>query len=96
MIWIKVYPIHYAGTKFNSRMTIIRLSNGGLFIYSPCDIEDDTKNPIEKLGKVEFIVAPGSYHYLYVSSAQRAFPEAETFFIQGLRERIRKLNSIGY
>ncbi|MGV7235105.1 MAG: hypothetical protein ACQ9ET_02505 [Nitrosomonadaceae bacterium] len=46
MIWIKEYPIHYAGTKFNSRMTIIRLSNGGLFIHSPCEIEDDTKNSI--------------------------------------------------
>lgn len=87
MIWIKEYPIHYAGTKFNSRMKIIRLSNGGLFIHSPCEIEDDTKNPIEKLGKVEFIVAPGSYHYLYVSSAQRAFPEAETFFYPGIERK---------
>ena len=50
-IWIKEYPIHYAGTRFNSRMTIIRLSNGNLFIHSPCEIDEQTKIAIEKLGK---------------------------------------------
>ena len=68
-------------------MTIIRLSNGSLFIHSPCEIEGDTKISIEKLGKVEFIVAPGSYHHLYVGSAQRAFPEAETFICPGIERK---------
>jgi len=36
---------------------------------------------------VEFIVAPGSYHYLHVSSAQRAFPEAETFICPGVERK---------
>ena len=67
-IWIKEYPIQYAGTRFNSRMTIIRLSNGNLFIHSPCEIDKHTKISIENLGEVEFIVAPGSYHYFNVSS----------------------------
>ncbi len=90
-IWIKEYPIHYAGTNFNSRMTVIRLSHGNLFIHSPCKIEEHTKNEIEKLGKVEFIVAPGSYHYLYVSSAQLAFPEAETFICPGIERKLPEL-----
>jgi len=87
MIWIKEYPIHYAGTRFNSRMTIIRLSSGSLFIHSPCEIDEDTKIAVEKLGRVEFIVAPGSYHHLYVNSAQRAFPEAETFICPGIERK---------
>ena len=86
-IWIKAYPIHYAGTDFNSRMTIIRLSNGNLFIHSPCEIDEQTKIEIEKLAMVEFIVAPGSYHYLHVCSAQRAFPEAETFICPGVERK---------
>lgn len=86
-IWIKEYPIHYAGTRFNSRMTIIRLSNGGLFLHSPCEIDEQTKIAIENLGKVEVIVAPGSYHYLYVTSAQQAFPEAETFICPGIEKK---------
>jgi len=86
-IWIKEYPIHYAGTRFNSRMTLVRLSNGSLLIHSPCEIDQQTKTTIETLGKVEFIVAPGSYHHLYVGSAQRAFPEAETFICPGIETK---------
>ena len=89
-IWIKEYPIHYAGVNFNSRMTVIRLSNGNLFIHSPCEIDLLTKLAIERLGKVEFIVAPGSYHYFYIESAQKAFPNAETFICPGIE--IKKPN----
>jgi hypothetical protein len=91
-IWIKEYPIRYAGTRFNSRMTIIRLSNGNLFIHSPCEIDEHTKVAIEKLGEVEFIVAPGSYHYFYVSSAQSAFPNAETFICPGIERKIPEID----
>ena len=87
VIWIKEYPIHYAGTHFNSRMTIVRLANGNLFIHSPCEIDEPTKQAIEILGKVEFIVAPGSYHHLHVASAQQAFPEAETFICPGIERK---------
>ena len=51
-IWIKEYPVHYAGTRCNSRMTIVRLSNDNLFIHSPCEIDAQTKIAIERLGKV--------------------------------------------
>ena len=91
-IWIKEYPIHYAGTKFNSRMTVIRLSNGNLLVHSPCEIDEQTKNTIEILGRVEFIVAPGSYHYLHVGSAQKAFPEAEIFICPGIEIKNPKID----
>jgi hypothetical protein len=68
-------------------MTIIRLSNGNLFLHSPCEIDSDTKAFIDRLGKVEFIVAPGSYHYFYVESAQRAFPNAETWICPGIERK---------
>jgi hypothetical protein len=87
-IWIKEYPIHYAGTDCNSRMTVIRLANGNLFIHSPCEIDENTKIAIERLGKVEFIVAPGSYHYFHVASAQKAFPDAQTFICPGVERKI--------
>lgn len=86
-IWIKEYPIHYAGVDFNSRMTVVRLANGNLFIHSPCEIDEITKSLIERIGNVEFIVAPGSYHYLYIESAQKAFPDAETFICPGIERK---------
>ena len=68
-------------------MTVVRLDDGNLFIHSPCDIDQDTKKAIERIGEVEFIVAPGSYHYLYIESAQMAFPNAETFICPGIERK---------
>ncbi len=90
-IWIKEYPVHYAGVDFNSRMTVIRLLNNNLLIHSPCEIDRKTQLAIERLGQVEFIVAPGSYHYLHVESAQQAFPNAETLICPGIERKNPKM-----
>lgn len=87
-IWIKEYPIHYAGTDFNSRMTVVRLSSGKLLLHSPCEIDEVTKAAIDGIGQVGFIVAPGSYHYFHIESAQRAFREAETFICPGIERKV--------
>ena len=91
-IWLKEYPISYAGTRFNSRMTLVRLQSGVLMLHSPCEIDVSTRAEIEALGKVGFIVAPGSYHYFYVALAQAAFPEAETFICPGIEIKRPELN----
>jgi hypothetical protein len=91
-IWLKEYPIRYAGTTFNARMTVIRLKDSSIMIHSPCGIDHGTKVEIEKLGDVSFIVAPGSYHYLYVKSAQEAFPKAETFICPGIERKCPELD----
>lgn len=90
-IWLKEYPIRYAGTEFRSRMTVIRLSDDRLMIHSPCEINKETKAEIETLGQVRFIVAPGSFHHLYVASAQIAFPQAETFICPGIERKQPRL-----
>jgi hypothetical protein len=94
-IWIREYPIRYAGTRFNARMTIVRLGNGNLFIHSPCEIDEHTKSMIEPLGTVEFIIAPGLYHFSYIKSAQQAFGEAETFICPGIERKLPDLNFDG-
>lgn len=86
-IWLKEYPIRYAGTSFNARMTVVRLSNGNLLLHSPCRIDDATKATIDRLGEVEYIVAPGTYHYLYIESAQIAFPNSRTWICPGIERK---------
>ena len=48
-IYIKEYPIRYAGCHFFSRMTIVKLTNGKLWIHSPCEITQQLKTEIEKI-----------------------------------------------
>ena len=91
MIRLKEYPIKYAGTKFKARMTIVRMKNGNLFIHSPCEIDESIKGKINELGNVEFIAAPGYYHYFYIGSAQQAFPNAETFICPGIEKKLPEI-----
>ena len=37
-IWLKKYPVHYAGLDFHARSTVIRLSIGELLVHSPSPI----------------------------------------------------------
>ena len=86
-IWLRQYPVHYAGLDFYSRMTVIRLSDGSLMLHSPCEIDETTKQRVERIGEVAHIVAPGSYHYLYVDSAQSAFPKAQIYICPGIERK---------
>ena len=90
-VWLKDYPIRFAGCRFNARMTVIRLSDGRLLIHSPCQIDAVMKSEIEALGPVAFIIAPGNYHYRHVKSAQDAFVGAETHICPGIEKKDPKL-----
>ena len=91
-IWLQNYPIHFAGCDFDARMTVVRISEKELLIHSPCEIDADTKSAISALGDVAYIVAPGTYHHLYVPSAQAAFPEAETYICPGIERKRPELD----
>ncbi|MEJ2087568.1 MAG: hypothetical protein P8Y69_03650 [Gammaproteobacteria bacterium] len=86
-VWLQEYPIHYAGCDFNARMSVIRISDTELMIHSPCEIDPATKDAISAVGDVACIVAPGSYHYLLVPSAQAAFPNADTYICPGIERK---------
>ena len=86
-IWLCRYPVTYLGMKLYARMTVIRLDDGKLMLHSPCEIDDRMHRALVELGMVAYIVAPGTFHHLYVPSAQATFPEAETFICPGIEQK---------
>ena len=86
-IWILEYPVRFAGMDIFGRTTIIRLENGDIIVHDPCKIDDSTKGEIDEIGKVKYIIAPGSYHYLFVADFQEKYPNAETFICPGLERK---------
>jgi hypothetical protein len=87
-IWTRDYPVKLAICPFNARMSVIRLEDGQLMLHSPCDINDATAAAISKLGQVGYIVAPGSFHHMYVTQAQRRFPNAQTYICPGIERKV--------
>jgi hypothetical protein len=86
-IWLLEYPVRFAGMGIFGRTTIIRLKNGELIVHDPCVVTENIKDQIDDLGVVKYIIAPGTYHHLYVAEFQEAYPDAETFLCPGLESK---------
>lgn len=91
-IWVKKYPIHYAGCELFARATFVRLSNGDLLVHSPCPVDDALMSALEPIGRLAHIVAPGSYHYFHTAAWQQAYPDATTWICPGVERKCPDLD----
>ena len=87
-IWIAEGPnVAVAGFHYPTRMAVMRLADGTLFIWSPVRLTDDLQAAVDTLGRVRHLVAPNSLHHLFLQEWKRAYPEAELHAPPGLRKR---------
>lgn len=80
-------PNSFMGLHLGTRMTIVRLSDGSLFVHSPIKLDDDLKRQVDALGPVGHIVAPSLYHHLFFGGFAAAYPEAKTHGAAGLEKK---------
>ena len=73
------------------RMTVVRLAGGGLWLYSPVEIDDQLAAQLAPLGAVAHIVAPNRYHHLFAGGAKQRYPGAALWGVPGLPEKRRDL-----
>lgn len=91
-IWTADGPtISIAGFAYPTRMIVIRLSDGALFIWSPVALRDELQSAVDQLGPVRHIAAPNSLHHLFLEEWHRAYPEAEIHAAPQLRPKYPKL-----
>jgi hypothetical protein len=91
LLWVKEHPVRLAGGRFLTRMTVMTLDDG-LCLHSPVEIDATTRAAIERLGEVRAIIAPSTFHHFFVASAQRAFPAARTYAVEGLQAKRKDLH----
>ncbi len=80
-----------AGVHQRFRMTIVRLADGGLWLYSPVEIDDRLAAQLAELGGVAHIVAPNRYHHLFAGGAKQRYAQAALWAAPGLPEKRRDL-----
>src|ERR1019366_5529315 len=71
---------------FPTRMVVVRLSDGGLWVWSPTQLVPTLRRAIEALGLVRHLVWPNRMHYGHVAEWKRAFPGASAWASPGVRE----------
>jgi len=90
-IWTAAYPVRYSATRFPGTMTVLRLADDRLMIHSPGPLDTALQNEISSLGRIAFIVAPGTFHHLHLAACRSAFPDAETWICPGIERKRPRL-----
>ena len=80
-----------AGFSYPTRMAVVRLSDGGLWVWSPVEPSPDLRAEIGVLGPVRHLVAPNALHHLFLGNWLRAYPEARIHAAPGLRLKRRDI-----
>ena len=72
---------------FTTRMTVVRLGNGDLFLHSPIAFDSALADLLRTMGKVRHLVSPNQFHYAHIGEWLRAFPHAVAWASPRVRER---------
>lgn len=87
-IWVLSRPLRFLGLfPIGTRMTVVRLSNGGLWLSSPVELDDAIAAELDALGPVEQLVGPNRFHHLYLGTARERYPSAQLHLAPGLAEK---------
>ena len=87
-IWTADGPsLSVAGFHYPTRMAVMRLSDGVLFVWSPIQLMDELRAELDAVGQVRHIIAPNSLHHLFLPDWKRAYPGAKVYAPPGLRKK---------
>jgi hypothetical protein len=83
-VWTASDPVRIVGTSLTTTMTILRLSDGSLLVYSPVELTSERHAVVKNLGQVSHIYAPNLFHHLHARGWVEAFPDARLHAPRGL------------
>lgn len=84
-VWLSDGPtVRLLGLRFPTRMTVVRLSTGALWIHSPIQLNADLLARVRALGPVGYLIAPNKLHHLALADWCRACPDARVFGSTGV------------
>jgi hypothetical protein len=94
-LWVAERPHRYLGFHVGTRMTVIKLPDGSLFVRSPVRLDEATRASLDHLGRVKQVVAPNRFHHLFVSDYSKSYPDAKIYGAPGLDTKRRDLHLDG-
>lgn len=86
-IWISSSPHRFVGLHIGTRMTVVRLHDGSLWLHSPVAIDAALRAEIDALGPVRHIVCPNLFHHMYAAPAAALWPDARRYGPEMLRSK---------
>lgn len=92
-LWVVDHPgFGMAGIPIGTRTTLVRLTDGGVFMHAPGPLTVSLAKQIDEIGPVRFIVAPNAFHHLFVAENARAWQDASVHLAPGLAAKRKDLS----
>lgn len=86
-LWLATEPVSIVGTRLTATMTVVRLGDGSLLLYSPITLTPARQAAIEAIGPVAHLYAPNLFHHLFIGDWAAAFPLARVHAPAGLAKK---------
>jgi len=68
--------VSFYGFPYPTRMVVVRLASGELWVWSPVALSDDLAHAVDRLGPVAHLVSPNKIHHLYLQDWKAHYPAA--------------------
>ena len=95
-IWISDgATVSTGGFHYGTRMAVIRLSDGGLFIWSPVKLTQELRDQVDAIGDVRHLIAPNSLHHMFLDDWRTAYPNALAYAAPRLRSKRKDIEFAG-
>ena len=92
-IWISDgEAVSFYGLAYTTRMTIVKLKDGKLWVHSPGKIIEEMIDEVKSLGQVSYLVSPNKIHHLFINDWINVFPNAISYSSPGLREKRKDIS----
>jgi hypothetical protein len=92
-IWIADGPtVSFYGFPYPTRMALVRLADGGVWVWSPVGLDPELREEVAALGPVRHLVSPNKIHHLFLGEWRAAWPDARLYASPGLARRRRDLD----
>ncbi|HET6534656.1 MAG TPA: DUF4336 domain-containing protein [Sphingomicrobium sp.] len=69
--------VSFFGFDYPTRMAVVRLDDGGLWLWSPVAHSPELEEEVRALGPVRHLVSPNKLHHLFLAEWSERFPEAK-------------------
>jgi hypothetical protein len=87
-IWIAEGPdVSFYGFPYPTRMAVVRLDGGDLWVWSPTALDGRLRTEVEALGPVRHLASPNKIHHLFLGEWAEAWPDARVYASPGLASR---------
>lgn len=86
-VWLNTAPVRILGMQLTATMTILRLGDGSLLLYSPLEMTPQRRAAVAALGPVAHLYAPNLYHHLRIGEWAAASPAARVHAPAGLSKK---------